>query len=732
MIAGYYNPNERWINLLNVTRRFILSITLTLGLLAGSALPFLPVTSVYADADRAVSNKQNFSTDVIYQVFTDRFLDGDPSNNPSGEAYDASCTNLKLYCGGDWQGLINKINDNYFTDLGITALWISQPVENIHTVINYSGVNSTSYHGYWARDFKTTNPYFGSMTDFQNLIQAAHAKGIKVIIDFAPNHTSPAMETNTSFAENGKLYDNGALLGGYTNDTKGYFHHYGGSDFSSLENGIYKNLYDLADLNHNNSTIDQYFKDAIKLWLDMGVDGIRVDAVKHMPEGWQKSWMSSIYDYKPVFTFGEWFLGSSASDADNTRFANTSGMSLLDFRFNHEVRNVFRNNSSTMYALDSMINSTAAEYAQVNDQVTFIDNHDMDRFKTNTVNNRHLEQALVFTLTSRGVPAIYYGTEQYMTGNGDPDNRAKMTSFSKSTTAFDVISKLAPMRKSNPAIAYGSTEQRWINNDVYIYERKFGNSVAVVAINRNLSSSTPISGLVTSLPSGTYTDLLGDVLGGNSITSSDGNISSFTLSGGAAAVWQYTMEESKPTIGHVGPMMGKPNNVITIDGRGFGSTKGTVYFGTTAATGSAITSWEDSQIKVTVPSISAGNYTIKVTAEGMSSNGYSGFNILSREQVTIRFVVNNATTALGENIYLSGNVAELGNWSTGANAIGPAFNQVIHAYPTWYYDVSVPAGTPLQFKFFKKNGSTVTWESGSNHTYTTPASGTATVTVNWQ
>ena len=62
-----------------------------------------------------------------------------------------------------------------------------------------------------------------------------------------------------------------------------------------------KTSYDLADLNHNNSTIDQYFKDAIKLWLDMGVDGIRVDAVKHMPLGWQKSWMSSIYAHKPIF-----------------------------------------------------------------------------------------------------------------------------------------------------------------------------------------------------------------------------------------------------------------------------------------------------------------------------------------------------------------------------------------------------------------------------------------------
>lgn len=718
--------------MLNVTKRIILSTTLTLGLLAGSALPFLPAASVLADPDTAVTNKQNFSTDVIYQVFTDRFLDGDPSNNPSGAAYDASCTNLKLYCGGDWQGLINKINDNYFTDLGITALWISQPVENIHAVVNYSGVNNTSYHGYWARDFKKTNPYFGSMADFQNLIQTAHAKGIKIVIDFAPNHTSPAMETDTSFAENGKLYDNGTLLGGYTNDTNGYFHHNGGSDFSSLENGIYKNLYDLADLNHNNATIDKYFKDAINLWLDMGVDGIRVDAVKHMPEGWQKSWMSGIYSHQPVFTFGEWFLGSSAADADNTKFANTSGMSLLDFRFNAEVRNVFRDNTSTMYALDSMISSTAADYTQVNDQVTFIDNHDMDRFKTSAVNNRQLEQALAFTLTSRGVPAIYYGTEQYLTGNGDPNNRAKMPSFSKTTTAFNVISKLAPLRKTNPAIAYGSTQQRWINNDVYVYERKFGKSVAVVAINRNPSSSVSISGLATSLPSGTYTDVLGGALNGNSITSNNGSVPTFTLAAGGTAVWQYTAPESTPTIGHVGPMMGKPGNVITIDGRGFGATKGTVYFGTTAVSGSAIQSWEDTQIKVTVPAVAAGNYAVKVTADGVTSNGYNGFNILTGEQVTVRFVVNNASTSLGQNVYLTGNVAELGNWSTGANAVGPTFNQVIHAYPTWYYDVSVPAGTPLEFKFFKKNGSTVTWENGSNHTFTTPASGTATVNVNWQ
>ncbi|MFS0870913.1 alpha-amylase family glycosyl hydrolase [Paenibacillus xylanilyticus] len=715
-----------------MAKRVLLSTTLTLSLLAGSALPFLPASAIYADPDTAVTNKQNFSTDVIYQVFTDRFLDGDPSNNPTGAAYDATCSNLKLYCGGDWQGLINKINDNYFSDLGVTALWISQPVENIFATINYSGVTNTAYHGYWARDFKKTNPYFGTMTDFQNLITTAHAKGIKIIIDFAPNHTSPAMETDTSFAENGKLYDNGNLVGGYTNDTNGYFHHNGGSDFSTLENGIYKNLYDLADLNHNNSTIDTYFKDAIKLWLDMGVDGIRVDAVKHMPQGWQKNWMSSIYAHQPVFTFGEWFLGSAAPDADNTEFANESGMSLLDFRFNSAVRNVFRDNTSNMYALDSMITATAADYNQVNDQVTFIDNHDMDRFKTSAVNNRRLEQALAFTLTSRGVPAIYYGTEQYLTGNGDPDNRGKMPSFSKSTTAFNVISKLAPLRKTNPAIAYGSTQQRWINNDVYIYERKFGSSVAVVAVNRNLTTSANITNLSTSLPTGTYNDVLGGALNGSNITSSGGSVSSFTLAAGATAVWEYTSSETTPSIGHVGPVMGKPGNVVTIDGRGFGSTKGTVYFGTTAVTGSAITSWEDTQIKVTIPAVAAGDYAVKVAANGVNSNAYNDFTILSGDQVSVRFVINNATTALGENIYLTGNVGELGNWTTGAAAIGPAFNQVIHAYPTWYYDVSVPAGKQLEFKFFKKNGATITWEGGSNHTFTTPTSGTATVTVNWQ
>ncbi|MDZ5010567.1 alpha-amylase, partial [Clostridium perfringens] len=146
---------------------------------------------------------------------------------------------------------------------------------------------------------------------------------------------------------------------------------------------------------------------------DMGIDGIRMDAVKHMPFEWQKSFMDTIYSYRPVFTFGEWFLGVGEVDPNNSSFANNNGMSLLDFRYAQTVRQVFRDKKSNMYALDSMFTSTATDYEHINDQVIFVDNHDMDRFSTSN-NNTSVDQALVLTLTSRGVPAIYYGTEQYM------------------------------------------------------------------------------------------------------------------------------------------------------------------------------------------------------------------------------------------------------------------------------------------------------------------------------
>lgn len=706
------------------------------ALAAGIALMGAGVT--FAAPDTAVSNRQNFTTDVIYQIMTDRWIDGDSSNNATGAAFDAACSSgTKVDCGGDWRGITQKINDNYFTDMGITALWISPPVENILAVINYDKPN-TAYHGYWARDFKRANPRYGHMTDFTAMVAAAHAKGIKVIIDFAPNHTSPADQNNASFGENGKLYNDGVLMASFTGDlanTYKFFHHNGGTlgnEWGVPEKVIYKSLGDLADIDQNSGAIDTYMKEAIKIWLDTGIDGIRVDAIKHMSFGWQKNFMAYINAYKPVYAFGEWMMGDSNPEALNTQFANESGISVLDFRFARKLRDVLMTGTATWTDFHNVITSTGTDYKRVIDQVTFIDNHDVDRFQTATNTQRNLEQALALTLTARGVPCIYYGTEQYMQGLYEPNtNRQRIGTFDKNTKAYLITKDLSTLRKSNPALAYGNTTQRWINNDVYIFERKFGNNVVMVAINKNQSSAVSIGGLLTALPNGTYTDVLGAKLNGNAITVSSGAVPTFNLPAGAVSVWQYKAPTNAATIGHVGPMMGKAGNTITIDGRGFGATKGTVYFGATAVTGANILSWEDSSITVKVPSIAAGTYGVKIaTATAANSNTYADFNLLSGNQVTVRFVVNNATTAFGENVYLAGNVPELGSWDAN-KAIGPMYNQVMYAYPTWYFDVSVPAGTTIQYKFLKKNGGTVTWNPNANQTLTTPTSGTYTVTTSW-
>nr|AEL33336.1 cyclodextrin glucanotransferase precursor [Bacillus sp. 20RF] len=687
-------------------------------------LLLLSLTTV-AEAD--VTNKVDYSKDVIYQIVTDRFSDGDPSNNPTGAIYSQGCSDLHKYCGGDWQGIIDKINDGYLTDLGITAIWISQPVENVYA-LHPSGY--TSYHGYWARDYKRTNPFYGDFSDFDRLIDTAHGNGIKVIMDFTPNHSSTALETDPTYAENGAIYDDGVLLGNYSNDPLNLFHHNGGTDFSSYEDSIYRNLYDLADYNLNNDIIDQYLKESIKLWLDKGIDGIRVDAVKHMSEGWQTALMSDIYGYKPVFTFGEWFLGAGEVDPQNHHFANESGMSLLDFQFGQTIREVLKDGNSDWYAFNEMIESTEEDYDEVIDQVTFIDNHDMSRFSIENSSNRHTDIALAVLLTSRGVPTIYYGTEQYLTGGNDPDNRKPMNDFDRSTTSYQIISSLASLRQSNPALEYGDTTERWINSDVYIYERKFGNNIVLTAVNSG-NTSYSISNLNTSLPQGQYTDELHQLLDGNTITvNQNGSVNSFNLSPNGVSVWQFTEETTSPLIGHVGPMMGKAGNTITINGEGFGDNEGNVLFNSSS---SEVISWSNSKIEIKVPNVTAGHYDITVvSANDSNSNTYDRFEVLTGDQVTVRFAVNNATTNLGTNLYIVGNVSELGNWDPD-QAIGPMFNQVMYQYPTWYYDISVPAEENLEYKFIKKDGNgNVVWESGDNHTYTSPPAGTDTVIVDWQ
>lgn len=704
---------------------FILVMAFTFVIALLSLSPALYAASLSLE-DSDVENSASFSTDTIYQIVTDRFFDGDPSNNPTGDIFDK--TNNRKYHGGDWAGITQKINNGYLTNMGISAIWISSPVENI-TSIDPSN-NSAAYHGYWAKDFFRPNTFFGSVQDFKTMVDTAHDANIKVVIDFAPNHTSTAEYGSMVFPEDGRLYRDGQLVSGFKNDTAGIFNHEEWTDFSTWENGIYHSMYGLADLNQMNGTVDTYLKDSINLWLDYGVDGIRVDAVKHMPMGWQSNWLSSIYSHKPVFVFGEWFNGGTGSDSEMDCFANESGMSLLDFRFANAVRNTLGSKTMSMQEFYDVVVATETEYKEINDQVTFIDNHDMSRFMTLANNSSSVDMAYVVQMTSSGIPTIYYGSEQYATGASDPDNRGDMPSFNTNSKAYKIISKLAPMRKANPALAYGKTIERWVNSDVLVYERTFGNSVVYTAVNRSSTRGYDISGALTALPTGTYSDVLQGLCGGGNLTVSNGSIGSYYLGAGQAAVWQYTAtNETAPEIGNIDPLMGVAGNTVTITGCGFGSTAGTVSFGTTNA---SIVSWSDSCIKVIVPSMTAGYYTIKVTTNlGASVANYAQYKVLTAEQVAVRFIVKNAPTNYGQNVYIVGNCIELGNWNA-EKAVGPFFNSTssIATYPDWFFDVSVPAGQNLEFKFIKKDAAgNVVWEGGTNHVYTTPTGTTGEVSL---
>jgi glycosidase len=684
----------------------------------------------------------DFKREVIYQIITDRFFDGSSTNNNPAQSsglYDSTKTNWRAYWGGDLPGIQQKMS--YLAGMGVTAIWISPPFDNLNTNIpDGSGNPTASYHGYQARDFKRIEEHFGnssnSWTEFDNLVTAAHANGIKVVVDFAPNHS-----TQNSAGEFGALYDNGTLLGNYTSDTNGYFHHnanISGGGWDDRYQVQYYTLFDLSDINQEHATMDAYMKAAAQLMQQHGVDGFRIDAVKHLSWGWQYSLANSIYTFGDSFLFGEWFQNGTSDPLyhDSYKFANKSGISLLDFPLNTAIRNVFGSANANFSDIDTVITQEGTNFTWKDDLITFIDNHDMARFLSINNNNNRLHEAMAFTLTSRGIPCIYYGTEQYLhndtSGGTDPYNRPMMTNFSTSTTAYQLVNKLSTLRRNNTSIPYGSMSQRWINNDVYIYERKFFGNVVLVAINKNETSSYNISGLNTSLPPGNYSDYLTNLLGGFGITVNSGSggnnpVTNFTLPAHTVAVWQFTESGGTPQIGSLGPTGGQSGVNVTIAGKNFGSTTGAVKFGTTTAT---VNSWTSTKIVATTPSVTNGNYNITVTTSG--SQVSIQYTVLTAKLIPVTFTVNNATpTQVGDYIFLTGNTVELGNWSTTWDgSVGPLMTP---NYPNWFTVASVPAGQTIQFKFIKiaANGA-VTWEAGANHQYTVPTSGTGFVNVNWQ
>jgi glycosidase len=715
---------------------FALAAALSIGLAAAS--PFGKGNVARAFGTQAT--KADFTGDVIYQIITDRFNDGNSSNNNPASSpglYDSTKANWTLYWGGDWAGIQAKLS--YLQGMGVTAIWISPAVQNVNVAVPISGVNQAGYHGYWGMDFYVPEPHFGSWTDFDNLVSAAHTDGIKVILDWAPNHSNPADPNNSAYAKNGSIYNNGTFVASYSSDPTGCFHKNGSiASYDDLNQVWSKSIVNLADFAGETSCANSYLRGAVDTWLSHGVDGIRMDAVKLMPTGWVKSYDDHILNQKSVFMFGEWFDSNGASLwPEEIKFANTAGQSVQNIDLNTAIRDVFVSNAN-MSELDTTVSRDSTDFTYQNQLVNSVDTQDIPRFLSSNNNQTLMNEAYLFDLTTRGIPCIYYGDEQYLhndTNSGnDPYNRPMMSTFSTTTTLYQEINKMSALRRSNPALRYGSSGERWINNDVYIYERKFFNDVVLVAINKSTTTGYSITGLNTAMAPGTYTDQLTGLLGGSSITVTTGSggnnpVSSFTLGAGKAAVYSYVAAApGTPEVGNIDPVMGRTGDVVAVTGKGFGTSTGTVTVGGTAAT---VSYWVDGEVDFTVPSgAPTGTQNVVVTKSGGGASNTIAYNVLSGAQIPVSMTVNNLTTSFGDNAYVTGNDAELSNWATTVDtAIGRFPNP---SYPSWTDVVSLPAGAAVQYKYIViHSDGTFTWESGSNHSYTVPSSGVGSVSDNW-
>lgn len=640
--------------------------------------------------------------------------------------------------------------------MGVAAIWISPPIDNANKP---DSGGASGYHGYWPRDMMRIEEHFGdagnSWAAFDKLTRAAHANGIKIIVDFVANHTN-----DIGVGENGALYKNGVKVTDYSSDIGAtpYYHHTPNmSDFEDRYQLQYDTLFGLADLDQTNPWVDDYIKSAVGQLLAHGADGFRFDAVKHVNWGWEYSLENSIANWSDQkslptaaerpFVFGEWLEG--AGDplyADSVKFSNRSGMNLLDYPLYGPVVDVFAKGKSfteidneLSFEVSGDSGRNAEGFTQPNDLVTFFDNHDNPRIQSMGADAMAVKQALAFIFTCRGVPVVYYGDEQYLhndTGGGnDPYDRNAMTSFG-TTDAVILIQYLATLRASNPAIAYGTMQQRWINDDVYIYERRLGSNGVLVAINKSKTNDQAVSGLLTSLAPGSYSDYLNGTMGGVGLTVSGptgGNNAApnLTLPHRSVSIW-VAAGGAGLAIGSITPRVANPGAMVTISGAGFGTIPGTVTFAVGGLKLSVkIVRWADGEITVAVPDLSAGPAQVMVTRGSAISNA-APFIATTGKLVPVNFSVAGVPAlASGDVVMLTGSVAELGGWSTTWNgADGPA---VIPTSGSALLTVSVPAGRKAEFKFFvlHANGS-VTWEGGANHTYAIPANGVGGINVSWQ
>lgn len=368
--------------------------------------------------DRVKKNENDFDWDeaVVYFMMTDRFFDGNESNN-TASGTDTYGDNPGLYHGGDFAGVTAKLD--YLQDLGVNTIWLTPIVKNIAGVTvtdegsEYVPYNA-AYHGYWASDFTKLNPTMGTTEEFKTMISEAHKRGMRIMVDIVVNHAGYG--TESTFAD--MLRDKSVSEG----------------DIKSWQSG-------LPDFATEKAEVRAKLVEWQTSWMkDYGVDYFRVDTVKHVDSTTWAALKNSTTEVNPSFKMiGEYY---GAGYASNGSTLGTGQMDAdLDFDFNDQATSFVSGNISSVESFLSSRN-TALNNAYMTGQ--FLSSHDENGFKASLMNGKQYTEdkataaalvAATLQLTAKGIPVIYYGEEVGLSGlNNYPYNTNRYDmDFSKAT-----------------------------------------------------------------------------------------------------------------------------------------------------------------------------------------------------------------------------------------------------------------------------------------------------------
>ncbi len=431
---------------------------------------------------------------VIYFVMTDRFADGDLSNNDQGAGVYKQGDSGK-YQGGDLRGLSQRLD--YIKGLGATAVWITPPVANqwFDPIINYTG-----YHGYWATDFKAVDKHLGTLADYQNLSHELHSRGMYLVQDIVVNHTGnffdfssmwtpqtsaqtflPNLKSLPVTAPTQAPFDRNDPRDGAQRNAAIYHWTPGVKNYNDRRQVLSHQMSGLDDLNTENPVVRRALRESYGHWISaVGVDAFRVDTAFYVPPDYFRDFMFSedasapgmarvakITGRDAFHVFGEGFaMDKPFADKESQKIESyvrdARGRALLPAMINFPLYGAF----TDVFALGKppailadRIERMMRLHRAPHLMPTFIDNHDVDRF-LNGGKEAAFKQALVAMFTLPGIPTIYYGNEQ-----GFTERRASMFAkgfgangkdhYDTSAPLYKLIAQLAQLRREERVLSRG-------------------------------------------------------------------------------------------------------------------------------------------------------------------------------------------------------------------------------------------------------------------------------------